>query len=188
MKIYFAGSHSIGKSTCARYVSEKYHLPMITECARMILSEKELSLDSLRSDLKVVNEYQEDIFYRQLDEEQKLYDDFVSDRTLDCLAYAGNHSTVLPKLIKSDRFNNYLNILNSPDSIVFFIRPSKATLKQDGVRESLSWDGVVTIDAQVKLLLEMFDIRHFQINTDNMQERARLIDSVLSLHYNKNKS
>lgn len=54
-------------------------------------------------------------------------------------------------------------------------------MRADGVRESLNWDGAVAIDAQIKFLYEMFGIRYFQINTDNMQERIRLIDSVISL-------
>ena len=72
--------------------------------------------------------------------------------------------------------------MKSPDSYIFFVRPSKATLKEDGIRESLSWDGIIAIDAQVKFLCEMFELRYFQINTDSMQERVRLIDSILSLH------
>lgn len=87
MKVYFVGSHSTGKTTCARYVSEKYKLPMITEVARAVLSEKELHLDTLRYDMKMVDEYQRAILHRQLDEESK-YKSFVSDRSFDCLAYA----------------------------------------------------------------------------------------------------
>jgi hypothetical protein len=181
MKVYFVGSHSTGKTTCARYVSEKHGLPMITEVARMILSEKELHLDSLRTDLKVVDDYQMQIFKRQIEEEQK-YKDFVSDRSFDCLAYAAQHSRVLPAALKSEELVSYLENLRHRDSFIFFVRPSKATLKADGVRESLTWDGVVAIDAKIKFMLEMWELRYFQISMDNMQERARLVDSVLSLH------
>lgn len=181
MKIYFIGSHSTGKTTCARYVSETYNVPMITEVARMILSEKELHLDSLRTNLNVVDDYQSKIFSRQIEQENKI-DNFVSDRSFDCLAYAAQHSRILPSLLKSEELKTYLNKLKSEDSIIFFIRPSKATLKDDGIRESLTWDGIIAIDAMVKLLCEMFELRYFQINTDNMQERVRLIDSILSLN------
>jgi nicotinamide riboside kinase len=180
MKIYFIGAHSSGKTTCARYVSEKYKVPMITEVARMILSEKELHLDSLRHDMELVDDYQSQIFYRQLSEESK-FESFVSDRSFDCLAYAAQHTRVLPKLLNSPELKPYLDKLREPNSFIFFVRPSRATLKADGVREQLSWDGVVAIDAMVKLLLEMFELRHFQINMDNMQERTRFIDSVLSV-------
>jgi nicotinamide riboside kinase len=180
MKVYFVGSHSTGKTTCARYISEKYQLPMITEVARMILSEKEQQIDSMRYDLDLVDEYQQQIFSRQLAEESK-YDTFVSDRSFDHLAYAAQHTRILSKLIHSTELHTYLETLHSPDSFIFFVRPSKATLKDDGVRESLTWDGVISIDSKIHLLLEMFSLRYFQINTDNMQERVRLMESVLSL-------
>lgn len=180
MKVYFVGSHSTGKTTCARYVSENYSLPMITEVARAVLSEKELHLDTLRHDMNVVDDYQNAILYRQINEEKK-YDKFVSDRSFDCLAYAAQHTRILPELLGSSALQGYVSDLKAPDSFIFFVRPSKATLKADGVREAINWDGVIAIDSMVKFMLEMWNLRHFQINIDNMQERVKLIDSVLSL-------
>lgn len=181
MKVYFTGCHGSGKTTCARYVAQRYNLPIITEVARMVLSEKELQIDSLRYDIKTVNEYQSDVFYRQLIEE-KNHTSFVSDRSgIDSLAYSAQHTTILSELIWSPELTTYLDILRQPDSILFFVRPCKATLKADGVRENITFEGAVAIDAQIKLLYEMWDLRYFQINTDNMQERVRLIDNVLSL-------
>ena len=177
MKVYICGAHSSGKSTIARYISEKYNLPIITEVARQILSEKELNIDSLRSNLEIVDSYQKEIFYRQLEEEKK-YINFVSDRSFDCLAYAAQHSRVLNELIFSDLMKNYLNELRN-DSYIFFVRPSKATMKADGVRESLTWDGIIQIDSMCKFMLEMWNLKYYQINTDNMQERIRLIEAVL---------
>lgn len=182
MKIYFIGSHSCGKSTLARYVSQKYNLPMISETARMILSEQEMQVDTLRYDLGAVDKYQKQVFERQIMEEQS-YLKFVSDRSIiDVLAYSGQHASILPQLIKSPELQVQLSILKKPDSFIFFVRPTKATLKADGVRESLTWDGVVAIDSMIKLFLEMWELRYFQINIENMQERVRLIDNVLSLH------
>lgn len=182
MKVYFIGSHSTGKTTCARYVSEQFKIPMITEVARMILSEKELSLDSLRHNMDVVNDYQRQIFFRQLKEEEK-HEKFVSDRSFDCLAYAAQHSQILPELLSTPELSAYLELLRSPDVFIFFLRPSKATLQADGVRESINWDGVVAIDSMIKFMLEMWQLPHFQISMDNMQERVQLINSVLSLKH-----
>lgn len=180
MKVYFIGSHSVGKTTLARYVSETYHLPMITEVARMVLSEKELQLDTLRHDIKLVNDYQRQIFYRQIQEEEKV-NNFVSDRSFDCLAYAAQHTYVLPDLLSSPELTTYLEKLRQPDTFIFFVRPTKATLKSDGVREQISWDGIIAIDAYVKFMLQMWQLNHFQISMDNMQERVQLINAVLSL-------
>lgn len=182
MKVYFVGAHSTGKTTCARYVSEKYKLPMITEVARAVLSEKELHLDSLRYNMDLVDDYQEAIFLRQLAEEAAKVDNFVSDRSFDCLAYAAQHTRILPKLIGSPDLGPYLAKLREPGSFIFFVRPSKATMKADGVRESLTWDGVVAIDAMIKFMLVQWELPYFQINIDNMQERVKLIDAVLHRH------
>ena len=181
MKIYFSGCHGSGKTTCARYVSEKYNLPLISEVARMVLSEKELHVDTLRYDMKLVDEYQSQVFYRQLVEEAK-YTDFVSDRSaIDNLAYSAEHARILPQLLGSPELQAYLPILRDPASIIFFVRPAKATLRADGVREAINWNGAVSIDAQIKLFYEMYEIRYFEINTESMQGRVKLIDSVLSL-------
>lgn len=175
-----AGSHSVGKSTLTRYISNKYNLPMIHEVARTLLSEKEIDLNLLRSDIEVTNSFQKEIFFRQI-ELEKQYTNFVSDRTLDCLAYTAQHSSIVSDLFFSKELTEYIEKLKQNDVIIFFVRPSKATMRQDGVRESLTWDGIVAIDAIVKSLLQIFNLRYFSINSDSMQERVKLVDSVLSL-------
>src|SRR4051812_49967942 len=65
MRIYFVGAHATGKTTITRYVSRKFGLPMITEVARAVLAELETSLDSLRTDIDLVAEYQRRGFERQ---------------------------------------------------------------------------------------------------------------------------
>lgn len=183
MRVYFTGAHSSGKSTLARYVSEKYKLPIITEIARMVLSERELAIDSLRADIDLVDDYQSDVFFRQIEEEKK-YEYFVADRSLiDCLAYTLQHSRVggLDCLTGRNEFEMYLETIKRQDTIVFLVRPSTATLGSDGVREKIDWDGIISIDSAVKMLLKLYNIRYFQINTSNMQERVDLVDAVLTL-------
>lgn len=180
MRVYFIGAHSTGKTTLARYVSEHWNLPFLNEIARTVLAEKELSLDSLRTNIQIVNEYQKEIFLRQFEEENK-HPNFVSDRSFDNLAYMAQHSTVLSNYIQDKRLIDYVENLRKPDVVMFFVRPSKATMRNDGVRESVIWDGVIAIDAMIKLLLEQYGLNYISINSDSMQERARLIDSVMKL-------
>ena len=181
MRIYFSGAHGSGKSTLTRYVSEKYDIHMIPEIARMVLSENEYQIDSLRSNIKLVNDYQSKVFYRLLLEE-KNRKSFVSDRSaIDSLAYSASHTQILPQLLKSPELQEYLSILRASDSFIFLVKPSKVTMQADGVREIINWDGAVAIDAQIRLFYEMFDLRYFQINTESMQERVKLINSILSL-------
>jgi predicted ATPase len=182
MRIYLTGAHGIGKTTVARYIAEKYKLILIPEAARLILSEQELQLSSLRSDINVVNKYQIDVFNRQLQEESGK-DNFVADRSIiDNLAYSAQHTDILNLSLKDKRIKQYLEKLKLNDTIMFFVRPDKNMLLiEDGVRERPTWESVISIDSTIKTFLELFDIRYFQINTDNMAERIRLVDSVLSL-------
>jgi predicted ATPase len=181
MKIYFSGSHAVGKSTLARYVSQTYNLPMITETARMILSEQELQIDTLRHDLEVADKYQQQVFDRQILEEQK-HSSFVSDRSIiDVLAYSTQHTRILADLLSSPELTACVDNLKLSSTAIFFVRPSKATLKADGVREVINWDAAVAIDAIIKTFLQMFNLKYFQIDTDSMQERVRLIDNILAI-------
>ena len=181
MKIYFSGSASVGKSTLANYVSKHYNLSLVFEQARIVLSEQELRIDTLRCDLDIADTYQQDVFNRQLAEEQK-YTSFVSDRSLiDILAYSGQYTRILPKLMQSSELTTYVANLKQSGSIIFFVKPHKTLLHQDGVREILNWENVIAIDANIKLLYEMFDINYIQIDTVNMQERIKMINTALSL-------
>jgi len=180
MRIYFTGSHSTGKTTLAKYVSDKYGISFIPEVARMVLSEQELQIDNIRRNLEMINKYQQEVFSKQIKEENKYGDNFVSDRcALDVLAYAAQHTSILPTLLKSQDLKDYIEKLFQKGSRIFFVRPCKSTLVQDGVRELINWEGVITIDAQIKYILESFGLSYFPIHTDNIQERIRLIDSIL---------
>ena len=176
-RIYFVGSHSTGKTTMARWVHEKYNMPMVTEVARTVLAETEAEIEKLRTDVDLVNIFQKKIFNRQIQIERSLKTGFVSDRAFDNLAYACEHSTVLKELMEQDSFKNYIDWVSK--GIIFFIRPDKSTLSQDGTRETTFWDNIVKIDGMIKLMLEQFGIKYLPINTANMQERVRIVEFIL---------
>ena len=71
MRIYFVGSHATGKTTMTRWVSQTYGLPMITEVARAVLAELETRLETLRTDIDLVNRYQTLVFERQIEVERQ---------------------------------------------------------------------------------------------------------------------
>jgi hypothetical protein len=179
MRIYFIGAHSTGKTTMARYVSRQTGLPLLPEVARMVLAERELAMETLRSDLDVVDSFQEEIFRRQMQVEKDI-DSFVSDRSFDNLAYAAQHARVLHKILNQKGLRQYIDGLKLPDVTLFYIRPVHATLRNDGIRETIDWDELIRIDGAIKFMLEMWGLRYFMISTGSMQERARLVDSVLS--------
>jgi hypothetical protein len=177
MRIYFVGSHATGKTTMTRYVSRRYGLPMITEVARAVLAELETSLDALRTDMELVAEYQRRVFERQVHVERTQGSGFVSDRAFDNLAYAAEHTLVLADLINTDEYKKYMEWV--AQGIVFFVRPHKDLLKEDGVRAGVTWESVLRIDGMIKLMLEQGRIPYLPIESVAMQERARAVDFVL---------
>jgi adenylate kinase family enzyme len=179
MRVYFIGAHSTGKTTMARYVSKKTGLPLLPEVARMVLAERELAMETLRSDLDVVDSFQQEIFHRQMQIERDL-DNFVSDRSFDNLAYAAQHARVLRPILQEKDLEQYVERMREPDVVLFYIRPVRATLRNDGIREQIDWDELVRIDGAIKFMLEMWGLQYYMIYSASMQERARLVDAVLS--------
>jgi hypothetical protein len=180
-RIYFVGSHATGKTTMARYVSDRYHLPLISEVARSILAEMEVTLEQIRSNLDTVNRYQFEVFRRQIHEECRAEGGFVSDRAFCNLAYAAEHSTIMPDVFRDPTLERYMRWVG--EGLVFFVRPHPDLVQGDGVRAGLRWEDVVRVDGMVKLLLEMYGIPYITVSTLSMQERVRLVDEVTHLRF-----
>jgi hypothetical protein len=179
LRIYIAGAHSTGKTTLARWIARTYKLPLVTEVARAVLAELEIPLETLRVDLDRTRTFQKEVFRRQAEMERLAGNRFVSDRTFDNLAYACHHTLALSEIARD--LHEYSARLNAPGSLVFFVRPHRDLLKEDGVRASVSWEEIVRIDGMIKLLLELHDVDYITIDTLNMAERARTIRGVLSV-------
>lgn len=165
----------------ARYVSKKTGLPLLPEVARMVLAERELAMDTLRSDLDTVDSFQREIFARQFQVEAN-HESFVSDRSFDNLAYAAQHARVLQIILQDRNLQDYIHRMRRSDVVLFYIRPVRATLRNDGIREQIDWDELIRIDGAIKFMLEMWGLKYFMIYSGSMQERARLVDAVLSEH------
>lgn len=182
MQIYFVGAHSTGKTTCARYVSNKYKLPLLTEVARTVLAEMELTLDSVRTAPETADEFQLEVNKRQIAQELEAEGrgGFVSDRALDHLAYAAQYSQVT-HMIAANGLQQYVERLKRPSTLVFYVRPHAELIRSDGVRNDLDWGAVCHVDGAVRMLLELYHIRYFPISDKNMIDRVRLIDGILQL-------
>lgn len=178
-RIYLVGAHSTGKTTLARWVRDRFGLPMISEVARGVLAEMEAQLDALRSDVELVNRYQRQVFERQLEAERQQESGFVSDRAFCNLAYAAHHSTVLSGIATDPRLRDYMESVRS--GIVLYLRPHRELVRADGVRAGLEWEEVVRIDGMVKLLLEMFAVPYVAVESLSMQERVRTVETILGL-------
>lgn len=180
LRVYLTGSHSTGKTTLARWISAEYNLPLITEVARSLIAEKERTLADFRVDIDAASLFQRQILERQISKEEEHAAGFVSDCSFDNLAYASNHTLAVSKLFELAK--HYAESLNEKDAVVFFVRPHRHMLKDDGVRLIGSWEEVVRIDGMVKMLLELHDIDYVSLDSDNMVERTRAVRAVLR-HY-----
>lgn len=183
-RVYLVGAHATGKTTLARWIRDRYGLPMISEVARAVLAEMEVPIEALRANLHLVNEFQARVFEEQIRAEAAHTEAghasaFVSDRAFCNIAYAAHHSTILPEIAADPRLARYMDSVR--EGVVFFLRPHKELLTADGVRESPAWDDVVRVDGMVKLMLELFSIPYIQVDCLSMQERVRLVERVLDL-------
>ena len=179
VRVYLVGAHATGKTTLARWIRDQFGLPMISEVARGVLAEMEAKLEALRTDLDLVSDYQAQVFERQLESEELMGGPFVSDRAFCNLAYAAQHSLISPEVFSDPRLQRYMAGVR--EGVVFFLRPHRELLVDDGVRERSDWDEVVRIDGMVKLMLEMFAIPYIPISCLPMQERAHTVSRVLEL-------
>jgi nicotinamide riboside kinase len=179
VRIYLVGAHATGKTTLARWIRDRYGLPMISEVARGVLAEMEAQLDAMRSNIDLIDRYQAMVFERQIEAEASHQGAFVSDRAFCNLAYAGHHATILGKIACDPRLLTYMQSVRS--GIVFFLRPHRDLVVADGVRAGLEWEEVIRIDGMVKLLLEMFQVPYIPVESLSMQERVRLVERVLDL-------
>lgn len=178
MRIYFVGSHSVGKTTCARWVSSKYNIPMVPEVARQVMAEMELSLERIRVDSDLINQYQKRVLERQIQAESMAGTEYVSDRAFDCLAYTAEHATNLFDLMSGSALQNYVAEVKLSGT-VFFVRPYRSLATVDGVRETPEWDGLVRIDGMIKFMLEMWGVSYTPLCSPSMQERIYTISNVL---------
>ena len=179
LRIYFVGAHATGKTTLARWVRDRYGLPMISEVARGVLAEMEARLDGLRANIDLVDLYQAQVFDRQIQAEAAQEGSFVSDRAFCNLAYACHHATILGRIARDPRLPRYMQTVR--EGLVFFVRPHKELVAADGIRAGLDWEEVVRIDGMVKFMLEMFSVPYIPVESLPMQERVRLLERVLSL-------
>jgi hypothetical protein len=180
VRVYFAGADGTGKTTLVDYVSETYGLPMLNETARAVLAESRKSFPAIRATGASSSAYQRKVFERQLAEESHLSPPYVSDRTLDNLAYAAEHARNFRELYLAVPMD-YLAHLR--ESVVFLVRPQRAlrvAASADPFRLLSEWEGQVRIDAVVEALFKLWDVDCIPVAEADSAHRETLVDYVLA--------
>jgi hypothetical protein len=186
LRIAFIGSAATGKTTLTRWVKKHYGLPMINEIARQVLGELETDFPTLHADLDETTNYQREVFKRQIRVSLQHTGGYVSDRAHDNLAYASDCAEGYSDLVQDPDFSKYLDHLS--DVLIFFVRPHKSLLKDDGVRAPIKWRDVLRIDGMIKLLLRSLRVpktggplHYFEINSPVLLDRVELVRNVVAL-------
>jgi nicotinamide riboside kinase len=180
-RIYYAGSHSTGKSVLAATTAEEFGLPLIDEVSRLELARGKHKLATIRADLKACRKFQETVWKQQLAIEKAHGNNYVSDRTFDNLAYWLSYAPGAYEIIQSREFARYLNQVRSKESIVFLVRPERSMIEADGVRTTaeLNFGEMCRIDGMVETLLASNGVNFVPIRGDVLQDRMRVIRAAL---------
>lgn len=190
MKIHFCGASGVGKSVLAKYASLRTGFPILPSPSRAVIT-AEATRDAaarLSRDLDAADHVQRSIWREMIEGERqaaKAHGSFISERSLDVIAYTAHQSRVCGEIVRGDEFHLYVNDLLSADRLVFFVRPEKSVVEKasDGVRDPwLSWECVCKIDGMLELLLEMYGVRYVPVRGDVLRDRYRLVEGVLHAH------
>lgn len=181
LRIYVCGAHSTGKTTLARHLAQELGLPLINEVARQVMAEMELSFETMRVDLRQVSQYQREVFRRQIHVEERFPEGFVSDRAFCNLAYAARHSNALPDLLASQEAQDYFVHLRR-HGLVFFVRPHRECMQDDGFRERVAWDEINRIDGILDFVFSWQQIPCIGIGELNMKDRVRTAMTAVRLY------
>jgi nicotinamide riboside kinase len=176
-EIRIVGAHSTGKTTLARWVSRTYGIPLIDEVAREVLLQMGGTIAGLRSDPLLVDRYQESVMRIQLEKESAQTGSWVSDRSVDCIAYTVAHAPGAMDFISELELERWVARIRA--GYVFLCRPDPAILEDDGVRETPDWVGVNRIDASVEMLLDRYHIPWMPLPGPSFVDRTRAVSYII---------
>jgi len=177
--IILVGSHSTGKTTLALEISKRLGIPVVSEVARQVLAEGRYPpLAKFSSDIHALTRYQREVALRQIAAERQ-FENYVSDRGLCHLAYSAARGEIgmVANLLADGDMAAYIE--RTRRARVFFVRPHRELLEQDGVRDMMDWESVVRIDGAIMMALAMLDIPYVPIESLAMADRLRVVLAVV---------
>lgn len=188
MRIYFNGSFSVGKTSLKLSCANKYNLIAVPEIFRTILAEREISLSAARSKVYLTEEIQKEVIVRQFNEEIRLLElaklesknGICACRGLDSFSFLVKFCSpdFVEKAMKSIWLTDYINWLKRKDAFHFLIKPDKALLHNDGIRD-MDWELSLEIYGIVECLLRTQGIKYILLSDNNMSEREATIDGIV---------
>jgi nicotinamide riboside kinase len=181
MRIAISGTHSIGKTTLARWISRTFDIPYIGEQARHLLETK-YHFSEVERNLELFKNFQRDILHGQISTETA-HNTFVADRpVLDSAVY------VKERLIKerdadTDYWHSYydkvLKWMRMNYDVVFFLRYDDNFFEDDGYRNVNKFYMSVIDEMLHYLYLIHFPSLVVEVNTPRWEERKAIVEETL---------
>lgn len=190
IRVYLTGASGSGKTTLAKYISETFGLMQLPSISRVLMSRMGLTdkdFGKLLANKDEYTKFQRMILTAQFnleeDEEYREKNSFVSDRCVDHVIYGTFGSGLGPYYAVSDDLAYYVEKLKKPNSIVFFVRPTRecwrAAVEEGRRLEFLDWDDMMRFDGALQLYLDFNDVQYVSIRTADMEERKKIVTPVI---------
>lgn len=185
MQIAVSGTHSIGKTTLTKYISELLNVPIIGEQARELL-ERKYVFKEVDQSIEKFKQFQSDILEAQVSLEhdyRKAGKSFVVDRTpMDSLAYVRERLTS-ERDLDVDYYKSYRRkvlsfMRNNLYNRVYFIRYNSIFHEDDGNR-NLNPFLMETIDSIMDSEFKSSRVPLLEISTTVWEARQELVKTDL---------
>lgn len=178
IRIGVTGSHGTGKTTLCKILADTLKIPYIEEQARISFEVLNMQdLDIARLDNDKFSNFQQDVIRRQINEEYKHGNNFISDRTTLCnYAYYKVNTKDAPK-IKNGYRSIALNNFSCGYDLVIYI-PIIFELVLDGVRNK-GEDYRLKVDAIIQNHLYL-NPNVYCLQSDGVENRVKELTEVIN--------
>lgn len=190
MRIAVVGTHGVGKTTLAKWISEEYQIPLLSEQAGHLLK-TDFPFFETERDFEVFKQFQETVLDNQIKEESDNWSGFVADRSiLDSLAYVHVRT-----LIERD-FGNWLedyrhrivkSMIGRYD-VLFFVRYHEDFLGSDPEIRNMNPVFMQEIDRFLHYTLLRSNktwLNWVEISSNVQKERREIVKEFLDENYKR---
>lgn len=177
--IYVIGANDIGKTTWCLDLKRYYKLPLITEVPNLIMERHNTNFAAVRPDAERITAIQREIFETQCETEEAQTGPYISDGAWNNLAFMCEWGLDGHDLFRSEKFQRYIEVVRK--GLCFFLRPHPTLINRSDfeTRSGTKRDAVIAIDASLKSMFELLNLRYLPVWTYTAQERRRTAEFCL---------
>lgn len=185
-KVYIIGASGVGKTTLAKYISEKFGLPLLSGATALAHKELGTNFDQLFTDMDAADSYQLEVWRQQMRLEEPYWKldggGFVSDRSFDLMSYTARIASCAWQIARSDEFRTYIDRMRKDAICILIRRHPLLHVTPDGRRDRfLTPEWQLAVEGVVEYLLESNEIRYAVLDTPSWKDRVRTAEMIVSL-------